>query len=260
MEDLYTIAAEFYDLTPPYAGRSDIDFYRSCASDHGGPVLELGCGTGRILIPIASDGIEVVGLDNSSEMLGICRRKLASQPEAVRSRVQLVQADMARFAFDRRFALTIVPFRAFQHLLDTDEQLSCLELIRRHLRPDGRFVLDVFDPDYEKLVGPFPSEWVIDFDVTTGDGVRLVRQSRILDHEKERQIQHCQFVHQLYNADGSYETKEVTFAIRCIFRPEAEHLLARAGLQVEHVYGDYERRPYRENADLIFVCRRAEDA
>jgi len=259
MHDLYADQALFYDLSPTYAQRDDVPFYLDYAANADGAVLELGCGTGRILIPIADKGIDIVGLDSSAAMLEICRKKLAHQSHPVRNRARLVLADMAHFSFRRQFALIIVPFRTFQHLLSSDRQLSCLQCVRQHLAPGGRFILDIFDPNYQMLTGPFPSEWVTDFDVTSGDGTRLIRRSRILDHDKYRQIQHCQFAFELHRADDSIQTKRLQFPIRCIFRAEASHLLARAGLVVEHLFGDYDRRAYQPDRDLIFVCRHADE-
>ncbi|HUW81880.1 MAG TPA: class I SAM-dependent methyltransferase [Phycisphaerae bacterium] len=257
MPDEYTDLAATYDLTPPYLDRTDLQFYLDYARQSRGPVLELGCGTGRICVPIAAEGIDVVGLDLSPAMLAICRRKLDAQPDRTRRRVRLLRADMADFVLRQRFGLIVVPFRAFQHLLEAEQQLACLRCVRRHLRPDGRFILDVFDPNYRMLAGPFPSEQVTDFDVTFGDGTRLIRRSRILGHEKSRQLQHVEFEFERHLPDGSVQASTAVFYMRCIFRPEAEHLLARAGLSVEHLFGDYRRTPYPPGNDLIFVCRRA---
>jgi len=256
MHDEYADLATTYDLTPPYVDRTDLQFYLDYARQSRGPVLELGCGTGRVCIPIAAEGIDVVGLDLSPAMLAICRQKLAAQPDSTRRRVRLLRADMADFSLRRRFGLIIVPFRAFQHLLETDQQLACLRRVRQHLRPDGRFILDVFDPNYNRLTGPFPSEQGTDFDVTFGDGTRLIRRSRILGHEKARQLQHVEFEFELHQPARSVHTSTAVFYMRCIFRPEAEHLLARAGLRVEHLFGDYRRMPYPPGNDLIFVCQR----
>jgi SAM-dependent methyltransferase len=119
----------------------DAAFYRDLARKAGGPILELGCGTGRVLIPIADEGIECVGLDSSPEMLAVLRAK---QPPACLS---LVEGRMERFDLgDRRFHLVTAPFRAFSDLLDVDAQLACLACIRRHLVPGGLFAFDLFDP------------------------------------------------------------------------------------------------------------------
>ena len=142
----YTHVAPHYDATPAYGVRPDIAFYVAAAEEFGGPVLELGCGTGRVLLPTARAGLSIVGLDRSAAMLDICRGKLAGEAEAVRQRATLLAGDMRSFDLGRRFALVTIPFRPFQHLLTVADQLACLDCIRQHLAPGGTLVFDVFNP------------------------------------------------------------------------------------------------------------------
>jgi SAM-dependent methyltransferase len=144
--------AEFYDHVVPYRDRQDVAFFVEFARQAKGPVLELGCGTGRVLIPMARAGIEMVGLDNSPSMLAVCRKKVSRETVDVQARVQLVQADMGQFALGQEFRLVTIPFRAFQHLLTVDEQVSCLSSIHTHLVSGGCLVLDVFNPSLPRLV------------------------------------------------------------------------------------------------------------
>ena len=138
--------AEVYDAI--YAGREDTRFWRTMAAAAAGrPILELGCGTGRALLPVARDGHEVTGIDLSERMLDVCRAKLLREPAAVRERVRLLVADMTSFDLGRRFALVTVPFASFQHLLTVEQQLACLERCRAHLLPRGLLVLDLPNPD-----------------------------------------------------------------------------------------------------------------
>ena len=124
----------------------DARFYRELAHEVGGPVLELGCGTGRILLPIARDGIECVGLDSSREMLDVLDSK--SPP----ANVKTVLAEMERYDLGaQRFRLISCPFRGLSHLLEVDAQLAALACVRRHLAPGGVFAFDVFDPKPENL-------------------------------------------------------------------------------------------------------------
>jgi SAM-dependent methyltransferase len=124
----------------------DVDFYRGLAREAGGPVLELGCGTGRVLLPIARDGIACTGLDSSEAMLEELRRK--NPPENLR----LVAGGMESFDLaPDRFALIFSAFRAFQHLLTIEDQLACLDAVRRHLAPGGLFAFDVFAPKLERI-------------------------------------------------------------------------------------------------------------
>src|SRR4029078_8312389 len=118
----------------------DAAFYRQLAQEAGGPVLELGCGPGRVLLPIAALGIPCVGVDASPAILPVLRGK--NPPP----NLELVQASMETLDVGaRRFALVTCPFRAFQHLLTVDAQLAALANVRRHLAPGGGFAFDVFD-------------------------------------------------------------------------------------------------------------------
>lgn len=167
----YALVADLYDFVHPYKSRPDIEFFVEAATDAGGPVLELGCGTGRVLIPTARAGITITGLDASPHMLAICRQRLSDEPETVSSRVTVVQGDMRNFDIDETFNLVTIPFRPLQHLLTTDDQLSSLERIRRHLAAGGHLVFDVFNPSLEALVnGPFGQESDAEPEFTMPDG------------------------------------------------------------------------------------------
>lgn len=145
--------ADYYDESPMVRGRTrDVSFYRDAVHEFGDPVLELGCGTGRIALALAAAGHRVTGLDISERMLERCNQKRAGLPREARERVHLVQGDMTRFDLGEKFRVVIIPFRPMQHLLELDEQISCLESVRGHLWAEGRrggerrgrLVLDVF--------------------------------------------------------------------------------------------------------------------
>ena len=129
----YEFIADLYDHVVPYRERPDVPFFIDEAKDSGGPVLELGCGTGRILIPTARAGIEIVGLDLSQPMIEVCRARLREEAADVQSRVQLVEGDMRRFDLSRTFKLITTPFRSFQHLITVEDQRACLASVHRHL-------------------------------------------------------------------------------------------------------------------------------
>jgi ubiquinone/menaquinone biosynthesis C-methylase UbiE len=117
-ESLYdNFIAEYYDLSPIVTGRKDIDFYVSAAKEFAEPVLELGCGSGRVTLAIAQAGFRITGLDLSPKMLAQAEEKITKLPDEVRPRVTLLQGNMANFALHERFRLVIIPFRSFQHLL-----------------------------------------------------------------------------------------------------------------------------------------------
>jgi SAM-dependent methyltransferase len=254
--DEYGASAEFYDCVPLYSGRPDIAFWTAEALESGGPVLELGCGTGRVLIPTARAGIEIVGLDQSRSMLAICGCKLAEEPVDVQARATLVEADMRDFQLGRQFALATMPFRPFQHLITVEEQMACLHAIRRHLTPGGRLILDLFNPSLPFLVDESRlEEYGDEPEFIMPDGRRVVRRFRTLRRDWLTQVQDVELIYYVAYPDGRQERLVHTFPIRYLFRYEAEHLLVRCGFRIEALYADYDRRPYGATypGELIFV-------
>jgi SAM-dependent methyltransferase len=252
--------AEFYDHIPPYVARQDVAFYVDVARQYGGPVLEIGCGTGRILIPTARAGIEIVGLDNSESMLSVCREKLAREPPEVQLRVELLPGDMRDFDLGRSFNLVTIPFRVFLHLITVEEQLSCLACIRSHLSDDGRLVLDLFNPYLERLVSDrYLEERPTEGPFTLPDGRKVFRGDRVASRDLFAQVQQVEMIYHVTHPDGREERVVHAFPFRYLFRFEAEHLLARSGFEVEEVYADFDRSPYGSKypGELIFVARKA---
>jgi SAM-dependent methyltransferase len=258
--DDYASIAELYDYVTPYRARLDVQFYVEHAKQGGGPVLELGCGTGRVLIPTARAGVEITGLDSSRHMLGACRSRLEKEPAEVRSRVQLVDGDIREFRFPKTFKLVTIPFRPFQHLTTLEDQLSCLASIHRALSDDGRFVFDLFNPSLDSLVNmPVGEEAEMEPEFLTPDGRRVVRRHKMVSKDRFNQVNQSELIYYVTHPDGSEERIVHSFPMRYLFRFEAEHLLTRAGFVVEHLYADWDKSPYGSKypGELIFVARKA---
>lgn len=256
-KDDYAIAADLYDYVVPYANRPDVSFYVDEARSAAGPVLELGCGTGRVLIPIARAGLDITGIDASPRMLGICRRHLSAEPPEIQSRVTLIEADMRSFDLGCRFVLATIPFRPFQHLITVDDQLACLAAIRRHLSDNGRLVFDLFNPSLDLLANhPLDVESGHEPEFVTPDGRRVIRCYRTVAQDRFQQTGSHELIYEVTHPDGSKERLIHPFTLRYLFRFEVEHLLARAGFAVEHLYSDYARSPYGAQypGDLVFVA------
>jgi len=135
----------------PGSLQGDIEWYCRKAVDSGGPVLELGAGTGRITLPIAEHGIRVAALDLDGGMLAKLRQKVAALPGEVRARISVHEGDMRAFGLGETFALVIVPFRAFLHNLTADDQIAALQRAHAHLQPGGELALNVFHPSLEYM-------------------------------------------------------------------------------------------------------------
>jgi SAM-dependent methyltransferase len=214
----------------------DIDFYRSLARESGGPVLELGCGTGRVLLPIASEGIACTGLDPSEAMLEEFRRK---GPPA---NLELVRGGMQDFDCGAgRFSLIFSAFRAFQHLLTVEDQLACLAAVRRHLAPGGVFAFDVFAPKLDRVAQIEEKE--------SEDARWRERETEIVRFASVRrdpvsQVSEVVFRYERRRPGSPPESETFRTKMRHFFRYEIEHLLYRAGFGSVEVYGGFDRRPY----------------
>jgi SAM-dependent methyltransferase len=255
----YAFVADLYDHVVPYRERPDVAFYVNAAETSGGPVLELGCGTGRVLIPTARAGFEIVGLDLSIHMLEICRERLQEEADAIQARVELVEADMRDFNLGREFRLATIPFRPFQHLTTIDDQLACLRTIHRHLVDEGMLVFDIFNPSLHSLVREDLGEEVGEEpEFETPDGRRVIRRHSVVERDLFNQINYAELIYYVTHPDGREERLIHAFPMRYLYRFEAEHLLARAGFKVEHVYADFEKNPYGSTypGDLIFVAKK----
>jgi SAM-dependent methyltransferase len=234
-----------------YASRgADATFYRDLARETGGPVLELGCGTGRVLLPIAQDGLDCVGLDTSPAMLDALRAK---QPPA---NLHLVVAPMQDFDLGRdRFRLIFAAFRPLQHLYTVGDQLACLACVRRHLAPDGLFAFDVFQPDLARLARAVEPEYEEDrFRDGDDEVVRLASVRRDLSTQTNEVT--VRFERRRAGIVVGDEVER--FRMRWYHRYELEHLLARAGFDVVALFGDFDRRPFdRDAREMVFVARAA---
>ncbi len=255
--DEYSAIAELYDYVVPYRERADVAFFVLAARESGGPVLEVGCGTGRVLIPTARAGIEITGLDLSPNMLAVCRERLKAEPQEVQARVRLVEGDMRQFDLDRTFSLVTLPFRPFQHLTSVEEQLACLGCLHRHLGEGGKLILDIFNPMLEALVNKdFGKEMSEEPEFSLPDGRKVIRRHSVVSRDVANQINYTELVHYVTHPDGRQERLVQAFPMRYLFRFEAEHLLARAGFKVEQLYADYDKSPYGSKypGELIFVA------
>lgn len=252
------VLAELYDLVPAYIQRADIDFYRRQCSAISGRILELGCGTGRILLNVAEGGSTITGLDVSGNMLERCRLKLENLPGETRQRVRLVHASMIDFDLDGTFDLAIIPFRAFQHIVNTEDQLSCLNRIAEHLSPGGKLIFDVFHVDPQRINNPdhlIESEDCPEMELP--DGRRMRRCNRIVAFNPAEQYNDVELIYYLTDIHGTTDRIIQSFAMRYFSRYETEHLLARCGFEVENLYGDFDESPLQaESPEMIFLARK----
>jgi SAM-dependent methyltransferase len=254
--------AAIYDAI--HADRDDASFWQAMAgAAGGGPILELGCGTGRVLVPLARAGYEITGLDLSAQMLEHCRAKLQSEPAEVGDRARLLAADMTSFDLGRRFAAIICPFGGFQQLRTAEQQLACLDRCRNHLLAHGTLVLDLPNPD------PAPPSHARDEPangeataalVDWTDGRRIRWWVTVIAYDRSLQCNECEVTYEIIEAGGATRRITETISLRYVFRYELEHLLVRAGFRVVALYGDYDGSPFADESPAMIVVAEPADA
>lgn len=243
--------ARFYDLDYGEV-TEDLLFYRSYAQRTGGPVLELGVGTGRVALPLAQAGFRVVGLDSSEAMLEAARGKI---PARLKRRLRLVYGDMQEFALEERFPLAFIAANTFAHITLAEDRIRTLECVRGHLTEGGLLILAL-----SGQLGPWgrAGEVLLDWvkqDPSTGN---TIAKFVSIQYDPTRQIQEITFIYDEVDEEGRVRRTIVTFPLRYTSLPELELLLNQSSFAVEAVYGSYDLEPYRsESEHLIVVARRS---
>ncbi len=226
----------------------DLEFYLRQIAETGGPVREVGVGTGRIFCKALERGADIHGIDISDNMLNVLREKI---PASEHSRV--TQADMTDFDLGKKFKLIIVPFRIFQHLLTIDEQLSALSCIKNHLDEDGKLVFDVFVPNIKRLAEPVANVFEISAEYAPGKTVE--RYFDAVPHHLDQVID-ITFTFK-WKENGEEITEKDHFPFRYYFKHELEHLLARSGLKIQHIFGNFNGGELNNSSnDFVIVCNK----
>ena len=256
--DQHRFVAEFYDLL--YEDRQDIDFFLDYSRQVKGRTLELGCGTGRILIPTALAGREITGLDISSYMLEKCREKLDKQPEKVQERVRLVQGDMTEFSTGEVYDLVTIPFRSFHHLITDEEQKNCLNCVNKHLIPDGLLILDLYNIAGVSMYHPkYTQEQELLPIRKTEDGRSRRCTIRTSGFHRDRQYNDTEIIYYITGLNGELERLVQKFLLRYFYRDEVENLLQQCGFRVLSLFGNYDRSEYSPDShEMICIAEKVE--
>jgi len=235
----------------------DVPFYMRHARESGGPCLEVGCGTGRVMLPIARAGQEITGADPSATMRAALREKLAQEPAEVSARVRVVDGRFDALGVHGPFALVTSPFRAFMHVPDADGQRAAFREMTRVLAPGGRLVLDLFDFDAE-LGARFREPR---HDTTYVMGGRTVERWSSSRYDPESRLLAVTFKWIQTAEEGggaASKTQQADFTMRCTSAAELEALVAHAGLEIEALDADFAGTPYdpAHPGDIVLIARR----
>ena len=253
MTDRFDSFARFYD---PDLGDwdDDLQMVELYAARCGSPILELGCGTGRVLLPLARRGYRITGIDASAAMLEQAQAKVTG--EDLGELVTLVQQEMGELELGERFTLAFAALNSFAHLHTTGDQLAALARIHRHLNPGGLLILDLFNPDLARLLDSRGQVSLARVMTDPETGHRLMR---FFSEEVDlgQQLIHTTYIVDEIDAGGNVRRTLFPFTLRYLFRYELELLLRHAGFEIEAVYGSHDLDEFSgESEQMITVARR----
>jgi len=246
--------AQLYDTTV-HDWNGELDFYKGLVREmKAESVLEIACGTGRVATRLGQAGMRVVGMDLSTEMLDIARKKSAHLKN-----IQWVQADMKSFDLAEKFDLIISPGHSFQFMLTPEDQLTCLKSIQRHLNPHGMLAIHIDHQDLAWLGNLPEKEFVFEKsgETTYPENGNRIQISRAWRYEASTQTAQANTLWEELGKDGTIINKWEMGPVRlhCIFSFEMEHLLLRAGFRVKAIYGDFfEGVLGRTSSEMIWVA------
>jgi len=253
--------SEYYDQFAPFYDRiygdyqEDLPFYLGLAKQAPHQILDVGCGTGRILIPLAAEGNRVTGMDYSQQMLDICKKKILARHFA--HPPELVLADMQTITFRREFSLVIVPFRSFLHLPTQSAQIKTLQNFKQYLLPGGCLIISLFVPKVKILhVWDQQRTRLPERDFRDPQGHRI-EVSQVLNYDTLNQVCNWTYTFEKTNRKGKIlETQTITGGCRYIWKNEFELMLKLVGFQDWTVYGGFNYEPLTEDSEeMVWIIR-----
>jgi len=245
-EDIYN-DGEHYDLQNRNF-TEDIPFYLKQIKKYGEPVLEIACGTGRITIPVAEQGIQITGLDISEPMLAFAKKKAASKDV----HIEWVREDCRNFNLDKKFALILLPFNSIAHLHSLESIESCFSSVKEHLKDSGRFIIDIFNPRLDILLrDPSKRYPVTEYPDPDGRGTVTVTENNI--YNSATQINRIKWY---FHTEKEKEESVKELNMRIFFPQELDALLHYNGFEIETKFGNYDETPFKTSSPIQLVISR----
>ena len=248
--DIRLKAAKYYDLNPGFL--DDIQFYMEKVPSPESRVLELGCGTGRVLIPLIEKCGYIRGVDSSEAMLSLCQAKLEAKEIPV-SKAAVEMGDITRLVLCMKFDLIIAPFRVFQNL-ETDEEVNgFFQTVHTHLAYGGSCILNVFNPskDPEKL----RREWCTEEEQLSWEvpikGGRVTCHDRRPSMDPEKIVLYPELLYRRYKGETMVDKVVLPIAMRCYYSNELQRLIEGQGFKIIEKFGGYKGETYSEGPELV---------
>ncbi len=255
METQYDNLAEIYDYEWKEL-KEDIDFIIEYAKKCGSPILELAAGTGRITIPVAQQGFEIYGIDNSKKMLEIGMRKLEKLPEKVASNIKFIEGDMTDFSLEKKFKFIFVPFNSFLLLITKKAQEECIRKIHKHLDKNGIFMVDTFSPNF-KLCAEEKSDIRFLRHFYYPPENKTIIQWEYVERNMAEQVMSIDFLYEAYDKGGNFSRFVRHLDMAIIFRFEMQMMLEKNGFEIINLYGSYDKSEFtNKSSQMIYICKK----
>ena len=242
------IQAKYYESE--YTFRDDVELYLRMAGKIRGEVLELACGSGRVLIPFAEAGYRITGLDIAPLMLEKAADRIKSLPANVRRRIALIEGDMRKFSLRKKYQLVLLVFNSFVNLTSREDQKIILKKIYRHLAPDGRLIVSVINPNRswfrEKIpVVKFYGTWEYE---KSGE---FFERFYFNTHDPQTQRMTFNLVYDTINKDGSVRRDRNMVPIHYLNSFELQYMLEHEGFTINNLFGDHEGESFRPDSPVM---------
>ena len=253
--DSYLTSAKYYDGAYGTFDLSDARFYVNLAKETGGPVLEIGCGTGRVLLRTARAGIEIHGLDISRPMLDVLRENAGRESAETQRRVTLHSGDMRDFRLGRTFPLVTMPFRPMQHMFTVADQVAALQSAAAHVAKEGILAFDVFYPKFDRLPQKIGEEQLeVEWSPTSKTVIRRYYRKDALD--KVNQSLALTFIFRTYRNEELICEERESLKMSYYTYPHLRALFLMADLEPVGEYGSFAKTPLDNTAEeMIFLLR-----
>lgn len=251
LQDFYDSTAHIYDLhygaEESHANKS---FYGELAREHGGPILEPACGTGKLAIWLATQGYEIVGLDISNRMLEVARTKAQKLPEEATNRISFFQADFSDFSLDKQFRLILIPNNSFVLAESETIQLNALQCFYAHLQNNGTLVIDL-----RFLTGDNKSAGTPFFDDLMVDTERNRTYTHTITRKFDPKANLIHFVHVIHEYDSENNVKGWVSenTMRCLTADGFREMLRQSGFQISAEYGGVDKSPFSKGRGRMVV-------
>lgn len=256
MPGFYAAVARYYD-SEHQDKTDDLELYTELAGDTGGPIFEVACGTGRVMLHLARAGYDIDGIDIEPAMLDRARRKAEALPDEARQRLGFHLGDVLKFDTERRYALIILSYNALLHFHRQDDQLALLRRLRGWLADDGLLVIDLVNPG-DSFGAQDTDALLLEKTFLDADTGHLVMQYSVSSLDRTEQLLRVTWIYDEIGDDGTVKRTFAPVVYRYIFYYELRLLLMLSGFRVDAVYGSAELDPYEDGSERMVVLAKAE--